>query len=385
MATMQDALGAEWFSARGISEKFGKDYRYFLKDFFATEGQYAISNYFSSTLIGYAIEALQAKLEVVKVAPVAQVTKVEGGKNDLLTATMQMLLPIQQMIDTRVTDYLENESGLLAHVDEKIKAEAQKLVPTMITIGERPTVTMTGKLHMAFEKALRRANTLKQIYVSGEAGTGKTTLASQIATAMGLEFAHISCTMGMSEAHLLGRMDAHGNYLSSDFVRIYENGGVFLLDEVDAADSNTLLIINSALANGHMAVPNRVKAPRAARHKDFICVAAANTWGFGSNDFVGRNVLDAAFLDRFAMGKLTISYDTKLEQDISKDFPEMAIAIHAIRANVVSNRIKRAVSTRAIVDGVKLRMAGDSHAEVLETFMTGWTPEEKKKAMQGVK
>lgn len=40
-------------------------------------------------------------------------------------------------------------------------------------------------------------------------------------------------------------------------MEFYEEGGVFLLDEVDAADANVLLVINQALANGHLPVPNR--------------------------------------------------------------------------------------------------------------------------------
>ncbi|RYF92546.1 MAG: 4-hydroxy-tetrahydrodipicolinate synthase, partial [Chitinophagaceae bacterium] len=292
--------------------------------------------------------------------------------------------PLSDMINTAVTDYIENESGLLSHIDKRIIDEAKKLRPTLITIGERKPVEILGRTHVAFERALKKCVRYKQTFIAGPAGTGKTTLASQIAKALELPYGHISCTAGMSEAHLLGRMDAHGNYLPSEFVNIYENGGVFLFDEIDAADSNTLLIINSALANGHMSVPNRKEKPFAKRHENFYCIAAANTWGFGSNEYAGRNVLDAATLDRFTGSQLFVDYDIELEKEISKHFPQVAEAIQKIRENVKANRMRRVVSTRAVINGVIALTDGDTLKQYISDFLIAWTEEERKKALLNV-
>ena len=81
------------------------------------------------------------------------------------------------------------------------------------------------------------------------------------------------------------------------------NGGVFLFDEIDAADANVLLVVNSALANGRMSVPSRHDQPVAKKHSEFVCIAAANTFGRGADRvYVGRNELDEATLDRFRIG-----------------------------------------------------------------------------------
>ena len=69
----------------------------------------------------------------------------------------------------------------------------------------------------------------------------------------GLNFGFISCSAGMSESQLLGRMVPTGaqgqfEFLGTQFLDCFENGGVFLFDELDAADSNVLLVINAALA-----------------------------------------------------------------------------------------------------------------------------------------
>jgi MoxR-like ATPase len=182
--------------------------------------------------------------------------------------------------------------------------------------------------------------------------------------------------MGLSEAHLLGRMLFDGTYVESDLVRLYENGGVFLFDEVDAADSNTLLVVNSAIANGVLSVPNRKEKPFAERHPDFICIVAANTWGNGSVEYNGRGYLDAAFLDRFCMAKVEVDYDESLEKTISKDYPGIAKMFQGIRKKVKENHIRRVVSTRAIISGVRMRSAGKSQAEIKEIFLRGWTPEQ---------
>jgi len=41
-------------------------------------------------------------------------------------------------------------------------------------------------------------------------------------------------------------------------------------------------VLNSALANGKMAVPNRPEKPFATKHPDFVCIAAVNTLGTGA-------------------------------------------------------------------------------------------------------
>lgn len=129
-------------------------------------------------------------------------------------------------------------------------------------VSVQPTPSSDGSKHPCFEKVLKLAGARRNILLIGPAGCGKTYLASQVAKALGLDFASISCSPGMSEAALLGRAIPNMNtgevvYQSTEFVRLYENGGVFLCDEMDSADPSVLLVLNQALANGQMTVPNR--------------------------------------------------------------------------------------------------------------------------------
>lgn len=236
--------------------------------------------------------------------------------------------------------------------------------------------------HARFDLVLKLAELRVPIFLPGPAGCGKTHLARQVAEALGLPFGMISCSAGMSESAILGRRvpgpDGGFVYEESLFVHIYENGGVFLFDEIDAADPNVLLVINAAIANGHLAIPARTEKPLATRHPNFIIMAAANTYGRGADRlYVGRNQLDEATLDRFRLGTVPLEYDTKLEERLCPD-KELLQAIWEIRQIAEVSKLRRIVSTRFIVDAWKARQAGWEVKTILEQLVLTWTEDERK-------
>jgi hypothetical protein len=106
-------------------------------------------------------------------------------------------------------------------------------------------------------------------------------------------------------------MDAQGKYVPTPFYTLYKEGGVFCLDEMDAANPNLINLLNGGLAGKMMSFP----CGMVDRHPNFICVASANTFGTGSTEqYIGRNPLDAASLDRFQ--KYTIDYCQALEESL---------------------------------------------------------------------
>lgn len=291
------------------------------------------------------------------------------------------LKKVKDNYELKVNELMNSVQG---EISRQVTLAVESLRPVIIQINSAEPVAIEGKAHQALSLCVKLSSLEKQVFISGPAGTGKTTLARQTAESLMLPFGHISCTLGMSEAHLLGRMTAHGDYMTSQFVTIYEKGGVFLFDEVDAADANTMLIINSALANGSLSIPNRALKPYADRHPEFYCICAANTWGYGSNEYAGRNILDAAFLDRFAGSRMLVDYDTELEKALAANSKGILDVIWKIRANVKENKMRRIVSTRAVVSGVKAIASGDSIRTYVDRFMTGWTEEEIKKASKDI-
>ena len=275
----------------------------------------------------------------------------------------------------------ESEVRRLVHA-ELVQAGAVQRFE--VQLPNQTVRTIQGKPHAKFARALRLAAARRNILLVGPSGSGKTHLASQVAEALGLPFACISCSAGMSEGQLLGRLVPTGEggkfeYLRSDFVKCYEEGGVFLFDEMDAADSNTLLVINAALANGHMAVPNRPEKPTAIKHPDFVCIAAANTFGTGADrQYVGRNQLDEATLDRFRIGQIEMDYDPDIEAALCPD-ETLRSRLLSLRARVRESKIRRVVSMRFMRDAYVMVQAGDTIDDIEETLFAGWTRDELNK------
>ncbi len=270
--------------------------------------------------------------------------------------------------------------GLLTKIEE-----LAKMPPKVIEIrqGDRK-VEIKGGTHPAFEQVLKLVGLRFNIFLPGPAGCGKSHLAHQVAEALSLRFGSISCTAGMSESQLTGRLVPRGEqgqfeFVTTEFLECYENGGVFLLDELDACDPNVLLIINQALANGRCPVPNRPGQPVAMRHADFICIAAANTYGRGADrQYVGRTQLDESSLDRFRMGTVPMDYDRHLEKQL---LPNTVLLnkIWAVRDKVMANRLERCVSTRFIKDAALANAGGLSDEWIMGQLTQGWRDDEKRK------
>lgn len=274
-------------------------------------------------------------------------------------------------------------------VDAEIGSRRDELRPEVrITLGERREITLAANSHPMLGDAIALAHAGLPILFVGPAGSGKTTAAAQLAESLARPFTFNSMSAGVTESHLLGRVlpDASGNWTfqESPFVRAYRTGGVHLFDEIDAADPNLLVILNAALANGHMSVPFAQVEP-IARHADFVAVAAANTFGRGADrQYVGRSALDAATLDRFSVSTLFIDYDRALERRLAESIaPDAASTLLAwawgVRESIADQKLRRIMSTRTIVNAAKLLAVGRGMESIRLAFFAGWSADERAK------
>ena len=277
-----------------------------------------------------------------------------------------------------------NEDRVRSIVAEAVKTAIESSPVTVIDVkrSETDVVRVEGYRRKEYTTILRRASRGRNILLIGPAGCGKTHLAQQVAKDLGREFASVSCTAGMSESALSGWLiPSDGGkfvFIPSDFVRLYEGGGVFLFDEGDAADSNTLLFINQALANGHFYLPQREGNSKVTRHAEFVAMMACNTYGTGGNMiYAGRERLDESTLDRFRAGAVVLGYDTAFErQVVAGDLLEWG---WKVRQRIADCGLSRVMSTRFLLDASDNMAAGESLAEVKETFFIGWKADERKK------
>ena len=119
---------------------------------------------------------------------------------------------------------------------------------------------------------------------------------------------------GATPSWFLGAQRLNG-FGESRFLQIWRDGGVFLMDEMDAADPNMLLVVNNALANDRL--DNPVNGEDYVKHPDAILVAACNTLGTGADaQYTGRNQLDFSTLDRWRMGRVFVGYSESIEESV---------------------------------------------------------------------
>lgn len=219
----------------------------------------------------------------------------------------------------------------------------------------------------------------KNIMMVGEAGSGKTHLASSVAKALGLKFYPMSVGLQTTKSDLLGFINAHGQYVTSPIREAFEHGEVLLLDEFDSTHAGVVTIINSLLANGHCSFPDRI----VDKHEKFVCMVACNTYGHGANiDYVGRNRLDGATLDRFVV--VNVGYDRMLETQLTSNEMWYSV-IDQIRKNIEKQGIKMIVSPRASMNGADLLDAGFKIEQVIDmVVMKGADEDTRIKLMKGI-
>lgn len=258
-----------------------------------------------------------------------------------LAALLATLTPQEAPLnESRIIELIQQHTPKAPTVTVEVRGmEPGKLV----TLPEQPR-------HKIFPTILT-AIQAENVFIVGPAGSGKTTLAEQVASALSVPFFFTGAVA--SEYKLTGFVDAHGRTVRTAFREAYETGGVFLFDEIDGSSPSALLAFNAALSNGQFDFPDGT----VKRHKDFYCIASGNTWGSGaSREYIGRNQLDAASLDRFV--KLAMDYDEDLERAISaplyKHADLVANYVQAIRRAVARLSIRHVVSPRVTMRLCKL-------------------------------
>jgi hypothetical protein len=140
-------------------------------------------------------------------------------------------------------------------------------------------------------------------FITGLSGNGKTFSVEQACAALNRELIRVNITIETDEDDLIGGfrlVDGNTVWHNGPVVEALERGAVLLLDEVDLA-SNKILCLQSVLEGKGLFLKKIGKYVQPA--SGFNVIATANTKGKGSDDgrFIGTNVLNEAFLERFAL------------------------------------------------------------------------------------
>jgi MoxR-like ATPase len=240
--------------------------------------------------------------------------------------------------------------------------------PVEVTMPNGTRHQVAGFTHEVLPELLLALGARCHVLLVGPAGTGKSMLAAHAAQALGLELQAISLGPTTPMSKVFGYYDAHGNYHDTPFRRAFEHGGVMLLDELDNGHPGLLAELNQALALGVCAFADTM----VTAHPDFRLVATGNTYGTGGDrQYVGRQALDAATLDRFVT--IEVEVDEKLEESVAFGLApakkplvrELLVEVRRLREVAAGKQLPVMFSPRMSYDGARLLAAGATLEQVM--------------------
>jgi len=156
-------------------------------------------------------------------------------------------------------------------------------------------------------------------FISGPTGNGKSTMVEQICAKHKRALIRVNLNMMTDEEQLIGSKtleDGNVEIVEGPVLIAMRTGTALLLDEIDAGSANTLLCLQPILEGKpyYFKLKNEMIVPA----EGFNIFATANTKGKGSDDgrYIGTNVLNEAFLERFAVTFEQDYPNAKTEQKI---------------------------------------------------------------------
>ena len=169
-------------------------------------------------------------------------------------------------------------------------------------------------------KSIIKSKRFCPVFITGLSGNGKTTMVEQVCAQLKRECVRVNFTAQTDEDELLGGFRLIGGetrFVPGPVLVAMERGAVLLLDEIDLG-GHLIMCLQSVLEGKGKFIPKIGKYVRPA--PGFTVVATANTKGKGSDDgrFAGTNILNEAFLDRFAFTYEQDYADPKIEKKILK-------------------------------------------------------------------
>ena len=228
-------------------------------------------------------------------------------------------------------------------------------------------------------------------FITGLSGNGKTFSVEQACANLNRELIRVNITIETDEDDLIGGfrlVNGETVWHNGPVIEALERGAVLLLDEIDLA-SNKILCLQSVLEGKGVFLKKIGKFVKPA--EGFQIFATANTKGKGSDDgrFIGTNVLNEAFLERFPVtfeqAYPTPAQEIKILESVSRDLKVVAPDFckrlvdwaDIIRKTFYDGGIEEIISTRRLVHILRAyRIFGDK-ATAIEVCVNRFDDETK--------
>jgi len=223
-------------------------------------------------------------------------------------------------------------------------------------------------------------------FITGLSGNGKTLSVEQACSQLKRELIRVNITIETDEDDLIGGfrlVNGETVWHNGPVIEALERGAILLLDEIDLA-SNKILCLQSILEGNGVFLKKigRFIRPSAG----FNVIATANTKGKGSDDgrFIGTNVLNEAFLERFPVTfeqeYPTVAIETKILNKVCDDTEfckRLCDWADIIRKTFYDGGIEEIISTRRLVHIVKAYNIFGDKAKAIQVCVNRFDDETK--------
>jgi len=280
-------------------------------------------------------------------------TSVENIKKETKKSIKKDLEIIQAPV---VSPVVETEKVEMKSVEATVMNLIPKKDPTYVTFG-----------HFKDVKSIIESKIFYPIFITGLSGNGKTSMVREVCAKLKRDMVRVNITVETDEDDLLGGFRlVNGETVWQDgpLIVAMKTGALALIDEIDLA-SHKIMCLQPILEGQpiYLKKINQVVYPA----EGFNVVATANTKGKGSADgrFMGTNILNEAFLDRFAATFYQEYPSTNAEAKILKkqfaskemvedDFVDKLVKwADVIRKAFKDGAVDEIVTTRRLIDIVK--------------------------------
>jgi len=285
--------------------------------------------------------------------------------------------------------------------EKKAKLESSFAAPAVVPPVEQNLVPAVDPNFVKFGnfpdvKKIIQSKEFYPCFITGLSGNGKTLGVEQACAQLKREVVRVNITIETDEDDLIGGfrlVNGSTVWHNGPVIEALERGAILLLDEIDLA-SNKILCLQSILEG------NGVFLKKIGRYvkpsKGFNVIATANTKGKGSDDgrFIGTNVLNEAFLERFPVtfeqSYPSVKTEFRILQGIADtvnvkddDFCQRLVDWgDIIRKTFYDGGVEEIISTRRLVHIIRAYGIFKNKAKAIEVCVNRFDDETKQAFME---
>jgi hypothetical protein len=235
---------------------------------------------------------------------------------------------LKEMIDAQVQAMGASVSfeSLKPFIEQYLET-AREIEISIPSYGVTVALTQDDTIIPNFFKVIDDMLVGNNVYLIGEAGTGKTFLAERVAKALKRNQYTLNCSQYTTPIDIIGGETISG-FKEGKLLDAWEKGGILILDEMPKLDANTAGLFNDALAKSSKTTPDNsatLPNPRKGgspipRNPSFGCIATGNIYPnkVDMSRYVGNNQQDLSLLDRFSGGVYFVGYNDQLDGELSR-------------------------------------------------------------------